>query len=103
MKQKTHPQWYPQAKVSCACGHSFTVGSTAPEIQVEICAACHPFFTGEMKFIDTMGRVEKFQKRQKAAKKTQSKRKAKAKEKQRKARQPRTLKEMLKQPTKKTA
>ncbi len=61
MKAVGHPKYYPDAVVKCACGNTFTVGSTKPVISVEICAACHPFFTGEMKFVDTMGRVERFQ------------------------------------------
>ncbi len=64
MKSDTHPQWYPNAKVSCACGNTFTVGSTKPEIRLEICNKCHPFFTGQMKYVDTAGQVEKFQKKQ---------------------------------------
>ncbi|HBC72573.1 MAG: 50S ribosomal protein L31 [Candidatus Amesbacteria bacterium GW2011_GWB1_47_19] len=60
MKLAIHPKYY-QAVVKCACGNAFTVGSTKPEIHVEICAKCHPFFTGEMRFVDTMGRVERFQ------------------------------------------
>lgn len=99
MKKNIHPQWYPQAKVSCACGNTFTVGSTKPEIKVEICSSCHPFFTGKMKFVDIQGRVEKFQARQKTAatyqasqkEKTLKKRLKKEKEKKR----PQTLKEML--------
>lgn len=67
MKQGIHPKWYPNAKVVCACGNSFTVGSTKEEIRVEICSACHPFYTGQHKFVDTLGRVEKFQAKQKAA------------------------------------
>jgi len=92
MKAKIHPKWYPKAKVTCACGHTFTVGSTVPEIQVEICSACHPFFTGEMKYIDTMGRVEKFQKKREAAKPRLVKKKE---ELEKKEERPRTLKEML--------
>lgn len=64
MKTNTHPQWYPNTKVTCACGNTFTVGSTVPEIRVEICSKCHPFFTGQMKYVDTAGQVEKFQKKQ---------------------------------------
>lgn len=55
-----HPPYYPDARVTCVCGASFTVGATKPDIRVEICAACHPFFTGEKKLIDTRGRVERF-------------------------------------------
>jgi large subunit ribosomal protein L31 len=106
MKKKIHPKYYPQAKVSCACGHTFTTGSTKPQIEVEICAACHPFFTGEMKYVDTLGKVEKFQKKQAAVKKKgyvkkrlrrEMSAKAKAKEEARKEHErPKSLREMLK-------
>ncbi|HEU5479241.1 MAG TPA: 50S ribosomal protein L31 [Candidatus Tumulicola sp.] len=71
MKEKIHPKWHPQARVHCACGNTFTTGSTLPEIAVEICAACHPLFTGQQKLIDTAGRVDKFNQRAAAAKKKQ--------------------------------
>lgn len=64
MKQNIHPQYYPEAKAHCACGNSFTVGSTKQEIKLEICNACHPVYTGKKKFLDTAGRVEKFKARQ---------------------------------------
>ena len=67
MKKKIHPQWYPKARVTCACGNTFIVGSTKKELQVEVCSACHPFYTGEMRYVDTMGRVEKFMAKRKAA------------------------------------
>lgn len=70
MKSDIHPQYFPKAKVSCACGNKFTVGSTKPEIQIEICYACHPFYTGKEKLIDTAGRVEKFKARREKASKT---------------------------------
>ena len=63
MKADIHPTYYSKAKVTCSCGNTFTVGSTLPEIQVEICSNCHPFFTGQDKIIDTAGRVERFKKR----------------------------------------
>ncbi len=63
MKKGIHPEYYPDAVVRCACGNEFRVGSTKPEIRVEICSKCHPFFTGEMKFVDTEGRIEKFLKK----------------------------------------
>lgn len=63
MKKGIHPQYYSAAKTKCACGNSFTVGSTKPEIKVEICHKCHPFYTGEEKLIDIAGRVEKFKTR----------------------------------------
>jgi large subunit ribosomal protein L31 len=75
MKTDIHPQYYTDAKVSCSCGNSFTVGSTQKEIKVEICSACHPFFTGNEKVIDAAGRVERFKTRKAAATKTPSKKK----------------------------
>jgi large subunit ribosomal protein L31 len=67
MKSAIHPVWYNDAVVTCSCGNTFTTGSTKPEIKVDICSACHPFFTGEMRFVDVQGRVEKFQAKQKNA------------------------------------
>mgnify|MGYP001592829200 CR=1 FL=1 len=67
MQKDIHPTYYPDAKVTCACGNSFTVGSTKETISVEVCAACHPFFTGNEKVMDTAGRVEKFKARAKQA------------------------------------
>lgn len=64
MKAGVHPKYYTDAVVTCACGNTFTVGSIKPKIDVEICAKCHPFFTGEMRFVDRMGRVERFQQKQ---------------------------------------
>ena len=61
MKADIHPKYFPNAKVQCACGAVFTVGATKPEIEVEVCSQCHPFFTGKDKLIDVAGRVEKFQ------------------------------------------
>ena len=62
MKADIHPD-YVEATVSCACGETFTTRSTKPEIKVEICSQCHPFYTGKQKMVDTEGRVEKFIKR----------------------------------------
>ncbi|MDO8682911.1 MAG: 50S ribosomal protein L31 [Armatimonadota bacterium] len=59
MKQGIHPE-YTEATITCACGNTFMSRSTKPEIRVEICSACHPFFTGKQKIVDTEGRVEKF-------------------------------------------
>jgi large subunit ribosomal protein L31 len=67
MKADIHPTYFPEAKVTCACGNSFTVGSTRESIQVEICSNCHPFYTGNDKIMDTAGRVEKFKARRAAA------------------------------------
>ncbi len=63
-----HPKYYPEAKIKCGCGKIFTVGATKPEIDVEICSACHPFYTGEKRLIDTAGRVERFKTRKAKAK-----------------------------------
>ena len=60
MKTGIHPTYYDAAKVSCACGNKFTIGSTKPELQVEVCYNCHPFYTGKEKLLDTAGQVEKF-------------------------------------------
>lgn len=74
MKTGIHPTWYPEARVRCACGNEFTVGSTLSQIHVEVCSLCHPFFTGQARYVDTAGRVEKFAEKQKiAAGKTVSK------------------------------
>ena len=67
MKEKIHPNWHPEARVHCACGSTFTTGSTMKDIAVEICSACHPLFTGQQKLIDTAGRVDKFNQRAAAA------------------------------------
>jgi large subunit ribosomal protein L31 len=63
MKKGIHPTYFPEAKVICACGNTFTVGSTVKEINVELCSSCHPFYTGKQKLVDTARRVEKFQER----------------------------------------
>lgn len=70
MKKDIHPKYYPKAKVSCACGNTFTVGSTKPEIQVEVCYSCHPFYTGKNVLLDTAGRAERFKARKAKAKET---------------------------------
>lgn len=95
MKKAIHPTWYPEAKVKCACGATYTVGSTVPEITVEICAACHPFYTGETKFVDTLGRVERFQKKQQSAAAIKAQKKKKKEDEAKKERRPETLREML--------
>ena len=63
MKAKIHPKYYPESRIICACGNTFTVGSTSPEIKVDICSACHPFYTGEQRIVDTAGQVDRFMKR----------------------------------------
>ena len=68
MKDKIHPHYYNDAQVVCACGHSFTTGSTTKLMKVEVCSSCHPFFTGERRVMDTAGRVERFRRRYQAKK-----------------------------------
>jgi len=63
MKEKIHPQYFPDAKIICACGNIMTTGSTKKEIRVELCSKCHPFLTGERRVMDTAGRVERFKRR----------------------------------------
>lgn len=65
MKDNIHPKYYPDATVVCSCGNTFTVGSTRKTLKVELCSACHPFFTGERRVVDTAGRVERFKQRYK--------------------------------------
>lgn len=94
MKANIHPQYFEDAKISCACGNTFTTGSTLREIRVEVCSKCHPFFTGEMKFVDTLGRVERFQKSQQKAQKIREQTVKKIQEK-RESKRPGSLREML--------
>jgi len=62
MKDKIHPKYYDQCVVTCSCGNTFVTGSTRPKIRVEVCSACHPFYTGKKKLVDDAGRVERFEK-----------------------------------------
>ena len=63
MKAQIHPKYYPEAKVTCACGNTWITGSTKPEIRVDICSNCHPFYTGVQRIVDTEGQVDRFYKR----------------------------------------
>jgi large subunit ribosomal protein L31 len=63
MKKGIHPQYYPQARVICTCGNTWTTGSTKPVLRIELCPKCHPFFTGEQRIVDTAGQVERFMRR----------------------------------------
>lgn len=65
MKKDIHPKYYDEAVVTCACGNTFKTGSTKPELRVEVCSECHPFFTGKQKTSEAGGRVEKFNKKYK--------------------------------------
>ena len=101
MKAKIHPTWFPEAKVTFACGNTFTTGATVPEIHVDVCYSCHPFYTGQMKFVDTAGRVDAFKAKMQGATKHISKiekRKAKKLKKlQEEAARPETLSELRSQ------
>ena len=100
MKASIHPTYYPDTKVTCSCGQSFELGSTLQTIQVDICSKCHPFFTGEMRFVDTQGRVERFQAKMKQAETRLKEAKAKKlqnKQIEKERQNPQTLKEMLEQ------
>lgn len=97
MKPSVHPKYYPDAKVTCVCGNTWTTGSTKPEIQLEICSNCHPFFTGQMKFVDTQGKVERFQALQEKAKLRQKEVVKKKEQEVRRANAPMSLREMLAQ------
>lgn len=77
MKKDIHPKYNENTKVTCSCGNTFEVGSTISEIHVEVCSACHPFYTGTAKFIDTAGRVDKFQEKVRKAQEMQKKDKTK--------------------------
>src|SRR3989344_5798332 len=94
MKQGIHPQFFEDCVVTCACGNTFTTGATVREIRVDVCSKCHPFFTGEMKYVDILGRVEKFQKRQQKSKEIHLQKQKVEKEKVERIR-PTSLKEML--------
>ena len=61
MQKDIHPEYFTDATVTCACGNTFTTGSTVKEIHVEICSVCHPFYTGKQKLMDDRGRVERYQ------------------------------------------
>jgi large subunit ribosomal protein L31 len=75
MKANLHPTWFQETKVVCACGETFITGSTQEIIRVEICSKCHPFFTGKQKFVDTLGQVDRFQKKTEESKKKMEERK----------------------------
>ncbi len=97
MKKDIHPKYYPNATVRCSCGNTFTVGATQEEIRTDVCSACHPFFTGEQRIVDTAGQVERFLKRlerrdevlaEKSDEEPEQKTKAKAKTRARKSAKP---------------
>ncbi len=63
MKAQIHPEYYPNAQVTCSCGNTFATGSTKPTLRVEVCSRCHPFYTGEQRVVDTEGRIERLKRR----------------------------------------
>jgi large subunit ribosomal protein L31 len=63
VKSEIHPKYFSNAVITCSCGEKWNVGSTRPELSVELCSKCHPFFTGEQRIVDTEGRVERFKRR----------------------------------------
>jgi len=95
MKANIHPKYYENAQVTCSCGNRFTVGSTQEYIRVELCYKCHPFYTGEQRFVDTASRIQKFQEKQSLAQKYKTKVIKKQKVEKQKETQPKTLREML--------
>ncbi len=97
MKADIHPKYFTDAKINCACGNIIETGSTVPEIHVELCSNCHPFYTGKKVLLDTEGRVEKFKSKQAAkkedtqSKKQKAKKRAVARAKKKEAKQPEFL------------
>ena len=87
MKKDIHPKYHADAQITCACGNIITTGSPIKEMRVEICSACHPFYTGKKKIIDSTGRVDRFKKlsEKAAAKKTPLKKKSERRAEKRKA------------------
>lgn len=100
MKKDLHPNYNKKITITCACGNSFVAGSTVSDINVDICSKCHPFYTGEEKFVDTEGRVDKFKRKQKTAEAARIKNIKKIKEKiqrqQERTSAAKSLKEMIK-------
>lgn len=95
MKANVHPQYFEAAQVICSCGNKFTVGSTQEIIHVELCSKCHPFYTGEQRFVDSASRITKFQKSQEKAKQYVTVKVKKQDEEKAKQSGPKTLREML--------
>lgn len=102
MKAQIHPKWFEETKVSCACGNTFVIGSTLPEIHLDVCYNCHPFYTGQMKYVDTAGRVDAFRAKLAGAQnvrvsKTDKRKIKKAKKIEKELEKPETLEELRKQ------
>ncbi len=95
MKANIHPKYYEDAQVICVCGNRFTTGSTKDIIHIELCNKCHPFYTGQNKFVDTASLIQKFQDKQKVAATHMATAKKKKDEKKKAQEGPKTLREML--------
>lgn len=95
MRATIHPQYFENAQVICACGNRFTVGSTKETIHIELCNKCHPFYTGEQRFVDSASRIQKFQTKQKVASEYVAKKVKKVEIKKQQDNGPKTLREML--------
>jgi len=76
MKEEIHPTYYPEAQVICACGNTWTTGSTEETIRTDVCSDCHPFFTGEQRIVDTEGQVDRFYKKMKVHEEIQKEKEA---------------------------
>lgn len=96
MKTNIHPTYLEDVKVVCSCGNTFVTGSTTQNISVEVCSKCHPFYTGEHRFLDVKGRVDTFQKKQKAAQEFKEKYgEKKAKKEEKSEKKTKSLRELL--------
>lgn len=94
MKSGIHPQYF-ETKVVCACGNTFTMGSTMETLHIELCSKCHPFYTGEQRFVDARSRIQKFQQKQQNAVGYVSKKVKKQQQIKKESTGPKTLREML--------
>lgn len=95
MKANIHPKFYDEAQVICVCGNRFTTGSTNEIIHIELCNKCHPFYTGEQRFVDRGSLIQKFQKKQQVASEYKAKNQKKIEEKKKRENGPKSLREML--------
>lgn len=95
MKASIHPQFNEEAKVICACGNTFTTGSTVDVIHIELCNKCHPFYTGEQKFVDSASMIQRFEEKKAVATKYKATVVKKAEDKKKQANSPKSLREML--------
>jgi len=95
MKANIHPVFFEQAQVICVCGNRFTTGSTQELIHVELCSKCHPFYTGEQRFVDAGSRIQRFQAKQQTGAQYKATKQKKVEEKKKQDEAPKSLREML--------